>query len=157
MSHTFLIDVREINLETYCFQDLRFDSRIVRRARKTRKFSEFWCKGRALNCRKACFRFWIDVLRSSLNQGFFFFFDFVEVLGIVFVAIWGRLVVKWSIGSSACSIILFISVSQRALKDGQSAIVSCHLVIGSSSCDAMLLRNIGKWSLPQRSSCTFHS
>ena len=59
MSHTFLIDVREFNLETYCFQDLRFDSRIVRRAfaRKTRKFSKFWCKGRALNCRKACFRF----------------------------------------------------------------------------------------------------
>ena len=46
MSHTFLIDVREFNLETYCFQNLRFDSRIVRRAftRKTRKFSKFWCK-----------------------------------------------------------------------------------------------------------------
>ena len=47
--------------------------------------------------------------------------------------------------------------SQRALKDGQSALLSFHLVIGSSRCDTMLLRNIGKWSLPQRSSCTFHS
>ena len=66
-----------------------------------------------------------------------------------------RVVVKRSIRSPAYSIVLFISVSQRALKDGQSAFVSFHLAIGSSSCGAMLLSNIGKWSLPQ--SCTFHS
>ena len=36
-----LIAVREFSLEKYCFQDVRFESRIVRRAlaQKTRKFS----------------------------------------------------------------------------------------------------------------------
>ena len=145
MSHTSVIDAREFNMESYCFQDSRFDSRIVRRAfaRKTRKFFKFWWKGWALNCRKAYFRFWIDVLLSTLNQGFFFFFDFVEVFGIFFIVILWRVVVKRSIGSSAYSIVLFISVSQRALKDGQSALVSFHLAIGSSSCDEILLSNIG--------------
>ena len=55
------------------------------------------------------------------------------------------------------NIVSFISDSQRALKDGQSALFNFHFSLGSSNPDAILFRNMGKWSLPQRSSCTFHS
>ena len=46
MSHTFLIEVREFNLETYCFQEFFLDSFIVRRAfaRKIRGVVG-WCDG----------------------------------------------------------------------------------------------------------------
>ena len=89
MSHTFLIEVREFNLETYCFQDFFLDSLIVRRAfaRKIRLLFKFSCVGRLLNCRSAPLRCLLAVLQSSVNQGFLAFFDFVAVFGTVSSAI----------------------------------------------------------------------
>ena len=110
------------------------ESRIVRRAFvwKTRKFSRFLCIGQVLNCRKACLLFGIDILQPSLNQGFFFFLVFVDVVGIVFFAISYRKVVKLSIGIFAFNIVSFISDSLIAIKDGQSALFNFHFSVGSS-------------------------
>ena len=41
MSHTFFIEVREFNLETYCFKDFFLDSFIVRRAFARKKYDNY--------------------------------------------------------------------------------------------------------------------
>ena len=85
MSHVFLTDDLEFNLDTYCRQDARLLCLIVRRAfaRAILNFDRFSWVGLRLNCLRTDFRSTIAFLQSSLNHGLFRCFGFVEVRGIV--------------------------------------------------------------------------
>ena len=67
-------------------------------------------------------------MHSSLNQGLIGNFGFVEVSGIVCVAISYRIEVKVDIGSVSNTFLEIFSL-QNSLNDTQSALLKIHLAL----------------------------
>ena len=132
---------------------------MVLRALTLRTLSEFKFStvGRRLNWCKACFLSFMTRLHSSLNHGLWTRFGLVEVLGIHFSAISWTSEVNDSIGSPSRRMVSPMDRSHSTLNWFQSALCNFHRGMRPKPGGPLCEINIGKWSLPQRSSFTFHA
>ena len=152
--------VLEFNLLQKCLHEFLFCCLTTRRALALKSL-KFWTSlsvGLEKNFRWAFFLSLIAFLQLSLNHGTLVSFFEKRVFGIALSAAWIRRSVNWPVGSSADMTASSISSEEHwAWKVSQSAFLNFHLLGAASSSTALLVRITGKWSLPHRSSCIFHS
>ena len=163
---TFCVCVLEFNLLQKCLHEFLFCCLTTWQALalKSLKFWTLLSVGLEKPFCWAFFLFLIAFLQLSLNHGTLGSFFEKYVFGIALSAAWisrsvnWRRSVNWPAGSSADMTSSSVSSEEHwAWKDSQSAFLKFHLLGVASSSTAFLVRITGKWSLPHRSSCIFHS
>ena len=116
---------------------------------------KFSCVGFILKKFKVALRNLTTFLHSSLNRSLLYFVE-VELLGICSSAMFNSMFVKYKMFSS---LFLFASVVSWArhevLNPSQLAFPRFQLRLLLLNSSVVFSNRIGKWSLPQVSSCTF--
>ena len=111
--------------------------------------------GFILNFLKVAFRNLTAFLHSSLNRGLLYFVE-VELLGICSSAMFNSVFVKYKMFSSLFLLASGVSWARyEVLNPSQLAFPRFQLGVLLLNSSEVFSYRIGKWSLPQVSSCTF--